>query len=133
MVVEPQMPKGVEHHSTTKGHLPQGGVVEPQMPKGVEHIRAGRQSGKTTGVVEPQMPKGVEHSPNRATSASAVIVVEPQMPKGVEHLRNYENPQALLQEKDGRGSRMWTSMKSEESGMTPNFSLISHLRLLPGL
>ena len=48
-------------------------------------------------------------------------------------LRNYENPQALLQEKDGRGSRMWTSMKSEESGMTPNFSLISHLRLLPGL
>lgn len=48
-------------------------------------------------------------------------------------LRNYENPQALLQEKDGRGSRMWTSMKSEESGMTPNFSLIAHLRLLPGL
>ena len=48
--------------------------------------------------------------------------------------RNFRNRLAAIQSSvAGQDSAMFASMKTEEAGMTTNFDLISHLRIMPGL
>lgn len=48
--------------------------------------------------------------------------------------RHFKNREALMQENiAGKSVKMWLSMKSEESGMTDNFDLISQYRIPVGL